>query len=161
LADMDTQGAEATGFAPPPGPAAGGAQQRDLYALGASFYFLATGARPTAPNPASAKRLNPGVSRDLSDILAHCLNAAPEGCYTTADALVGDLERVLGTETVLAPPGRRLLLLAESIGVWHVGLMLSVATFVAFQIVGFRYTPGGSHDGTLLYLAAPTSLMLL
>src|SRR5262249_20157136 len=50
LGEDEAAVAEAVPFAPPPGPAAGDARRNDLYALGASVYFLVCGARPAAPD---------------------------------------------------------------------------------------------------------------
>jgi serine/threonine protein kinase/uncharacterized RDD family membrane protein YckC len=162
LGDMDTQVAEAAPFAAPLNLAAGDARQRDLYALGATFYFLATGARPEAPDPPPVKRLNPGVSREVSGILASSLATDSGHRYATADALVADLERMLGTETVLAPPPRRALMIFESLGVLFAGMILGVAAFVVLHIVGVRHNPGTPHLTLLLYLAvAPMSVLFL
>jgi PAS domain S-box-containing protein len=77
----------------------------DLYALGATFYEMLTGAPPfaspdplellhahVARRPAPPAVVNPGVPTALSDIVVKLLAKMPEWRYQRADALIEDLE---------------------------------------------------------------------
>lgn len=91
------------------GPAA------DIYAIGATLFFLLTGRAPfeseslqetlsqlcnsVAP---SARSLNRRVPRDLDIICAKCLEKRPEQRYASAAALAEDLQRYLDRKPILA-----------------------------------------------------------
>ncbi|NOZ94371.1 MAG: protein kinase [Acidobacteria bacterium] len=69
----------------------------DIYSLGATFFHLATG-RPPFPrgnvidahltkSPPDPAELNPGLPRELSDIILHCLEKEPAARFSSAEEL--------------------------------------------------------------------------
>ncbi len=124
----------------------------DVYALGAVLYEMLTGRPPFAggsmeatllrvleAEPVAPRELNPAVPRDLETICLKCLEKDPGRRYATAQALVEELDRLLGGQPVLARPVGRW----ERCGRWC------------------RRKPGWATAGALALVLAGTVAVLL
>jgi eukaryotic-like serine/threonine-protein kinase len=89
----------------------------DVYALGATLYFLLAGHAPfhgSSPaevirqvletEPIPLRRLNPAIPRDLETICLKCLRKEPGDRYESAAAVALDLRRWLAGEPIVARP---------------------------------------------------------
>jgi len=86
----------------------------DIYALGVLLYELTTGHRPFEGNlevllyriiteePASPRKLNPALPRDLETICLKALSKAPTDRYASAQDLADDIGRFLAGEHIHA-----------------------------------------------------------
>ncbi|MCR5795978.1 MAG: protein kinase [Solobacterium sp.] len=65
----------------------------DIYSLGMTMYYLATGKSPLEPpyTYVPARQLNPRISEKLENILDRCMKFNPEERYQSADELLEDL----------------------------------------------------------------------
>jgi serine/threonine protein kinase/tetratricopeptide (TPR) repeat protein len=112
----------------------------DLFALGVLLYQALTDRLPAAP-PVAAHKLNPEVSRGLSDILGRCLAPRAEHRYADGAALAADLHRHLSDRPLVGVRNRSVL---ERWRKWRRrrphGLVLArmfVAVLAAAVAVGF------------------------
>ncbi|MCR5793996.1 MAG: serine/threonine protein kinase [Solobacterium sp.] len=68
-------------------------ERSDIYSLGLTMYYLATGKGPLTPpfGYLPARQVNPAVSQELEDILDRCVKYDPEERYQSAEELLQDL----------------------------------------------------------------------
>ncbi|MCR5793888.1 MAG: protein kinase [Solobacterium sp.] len=94
-ASSDTAYAGTNGFAAPEqfGMAQSDART-DIYSLGMTMYYLATGKSPLEPpyNYIPARQLNPDLSEKMEGILGKCIRFKPENRYQSAAELLEDLK---------------------------------------------------------------------
>jgi hypothetical protein len=133
------------------GDRAGIGPRADVFALGATLYFLLTGRPPfqaasvietldlvRTREPASPRTLVPGLPRDLETIALTCLRKDPRRRYASAGALADDLERWLEGFPIRARPVSKL----EQLGRWCrrrpalASLVALLAVTVASSLVG-------------------------
>ena len=99
----------------------------DVYALGATLYFLLTGRPPFQAasavetirqvvdrEPVPPRRLNPDIPRDVETICSKCLRKEPSKRYATASEFADDLGRWLEHRPISARPVRRF----EKVWLW-------------------------------------------
>jgi WD40 repeat protein len=133
---------QATGKGKEVGPLA------DVYALGAILYELLTGRPPfraetpldtilqvATADPVPARRLQPGVPRDLETVCLKCLHKEPARRYGNARDLADDLRRFQAGEPVRARPVGP----AERLGRWcrrNPALAVATAGFTVALLAG-------------------------
>jgi tetratricopeptide (TPR) repeat protein len=81
----------------------------DLFSLGMVLYELLTGERPAQPETAPpVRRLRPGLSIGLSDVIQKCLAADPADRYPNGAALARDLRALVHDLPLRGVPNRGL-----------------------------------------------------
>lgn len=123
----------------------------DVYGLGATLYHLATGRPPfagdslaaivaqvTSADPAAPRKVRPAIPRDLETVIAKAMDKDPRRRYPTAQALAGDLGRILDHRAiearsigVLGRVARRTRRHGASIAIATVAAVLLAATVFA------------------------------
>lgn len=68
----------------------------DIYSLGVTMYYLATGKSPYQPpyTFVPARQLNPNLSAGMETILSKCIQTEPENRYQSAAELLDDLNHI-------------------------------------------------------------------
>jgi predicted Ser/Thr protein kinase len=79
-------------------------RRADIYALGATLYFLLTGQPPSSAEELLPWALDKEVPEDLRAIVLKCLEQERSARYDSARALAEDLERFLDGDPVRARP---------------------------------------------------------
>ena len=92
----------------------------DLYALGATLFYMLTGMPPYVAKTAAAimnmhlnepvpdvRAVNPDVSEGASTLIVRLMQKDPKDRYQTADELVSDLQALLRGETQASTAGKR------------------------------------------------------
>lgn len=123
----------------------------DVYALGATLYFLLAGHAPFQGSsaaeiirqvldtePVPLRRINPAIPRDLETICLKCLRKERGDRYESAEAVALDLRRWLASEPIIARPVSRL----ERVWLWcrrrpamATGLAASVLLVAAASVI--------------------------
>jgi eukaryotic-like serine/threonine-protein kinase len=78
----------------------------DVYGLGVILYEALSGRLPAPGRPGPLHRVNPEVSRGLSDVLDKCLEPEPGRRYARAGDLADDLRRYLNRTPLRGVPNR-------------------------------------------------------
>jgi tetratricopeptide (TPR) repeat protein len=124
----------------------------DIYSLGATLYELLT-LRPSIEGkdrqevlrriaqeePASPRKLNPAIPRELETILFKAMNKEPISRYATAQELAEDLRRLLEDRPIKAKRPS----LVERAAKWsrrHVAAVMAAAVMLATAAVGLAVT---------------------
>jgi len=137
----------------------------DIYAVGATLFYLLTGhppfegrdradilARITAGPPPSASQFVHAISRELDRLVARCLSKYPEIRPRTYAELTRELTRVTSLVSTPAPLGRR-----AAAGLLDAMTLLPVQGLFLGQLVGFRAV---THQGPALALALGVPTLL-
>ena len=73
-------------------------EQSDIYALGASLYFLLTGKEPMPISQAHPAEISPILSKEINDIVAQCTAINLKERYSSARALIEALNNLSGNQ---------------------------------------------------------------
>jgi uncharacterized RDD family membrane protein YckC len=136
----------------------------DIYAVGATLFYLLTGHAPfdgrtradvlarinAGPTP-SARRFTRAIPKELDRLVARCLTKYPEIRPRTYAELTRELTRFTSRVPTPAPLGRR-----AAAGLIDAAIMLPVQGIVAAELVGFRAV---THQGPALALAVGLPMM--
>jgi serine/threonine protein kinase/predicted Zn-dependent protease len=137
----------------------------DVYGLGATLYEILTLRVPFEgdtdhhvhrkilfEDPASPRKLNPRVNRDLETIILKALEKNPERRYPSARAMGKDLEKLLRYEPIEARPLSPLTRLARR-AVRHRGKVAAGAAFLLLALAVGWFAWGRSEEARLRRLA--------
>jgi len=121
----------------------------DLFSLGAVLYEMVTGERAFAgPSPGAvfdrilnrdprrASRLNPRVPAELEAVLDRLLAKQPEGRYSSAGELAGDLEQVARLLALQDASTDRPGLTSRGAGAWRPRRSVALRVAAALALVG-------------------------
>jgi serine/threonine-protein kinase len=78
--------------------------QSDIYAMGASLYFLLVGVEPDPLSASRPRTVRADVSEELDRIVARATALEPESRYECAADLERDLRKLIGVEPVTGDP---------------------------------------------------------
>jgi serine/threonine protein kinase len=113
------------GYSPPEQYWGGADTRSDIYALGATMYFLLTGSEPIALKTSSPKKINPKLSAKIDSIVQKATSQYVELRYQYACAMREELE------APVKAPGRRISSNFLS-AVWVIALVSALAATLTF-----------------------------
>jgi hypothetical protein len=136
----------------------------DIYAVGATLFYLLTGHAPfdgrdptavvarIAAGPApSARRFKRAIPRELDRLVTRCLSKYPEIRPGTYAELKRELTRFTSVVSTPAPLGRR-----AAAGLLDAAVLLPVQGLMMQSLVGFRFV---THQGPALALGLGVPMM--
>ncbi|MCR5795971.1 MAG: protein kinase [Solobacterium sp.] len=125
----------------------------DIYSLGMTMYYLATGKSPLQPpyGYTPARRINPNISERLEAILEKCIKDNPEDRYQSAEELLMDLydgeTYPFLTNPMTGTGFRTSSMTAPPTGTFRQGMPTGTAGFRTGPGTGFRTGPQGGNTG--------------
>ena len=122
----------------------------DIYSLGMTMYYLATGKSPLQPpyGYTPARKLNPNLSEWLEAILEKCIKDNPEDRYQSADELLMDLYNGETYPFLTTGTGfRTTSMTAPPTGAFRQGFPTGTAGFKTAPNTGFHTGQQGGNTG--------------